>query len=216
MRFERGYLHVGSVFGAPIRLHWSIPIGAVVFGRFHFVPWFWTAFLALVLIHELGHAIMVRFAGARVVSIDAHGAGGVCWWDGDVSDIRRALIAWGGVFAQAIALAAAYAWLVFVGHPTTHFGAGFAGAFTDTNVWLIAINLVPIPGFDGAEAWPLFPAIVRALRERKTGARRIARTRARIAAEDELERLRELEEQSSPEVDEVVRRLFSKQRDRMK
>jgi Zn-dependent protease len=216
VRFENGYLHIGEVLGAPVRLHWSIPIGAVVLGRFRFVPWFWAAFLVLVLIHELGHAIMVRAAKARVLSIDAHGAGGVCWWQGDVSDIWRALIAWGGVLAQAVVLACAYAWLVFVGYPTTSIGAGFADAFTNSNLWLIAINLIPIPGFDGAEAWRLFPAIVRWRRERRTGKHRAARSFARIAAKDELDRLRQLEQQSSPEVDEVVRRLFEKERDRTK
>ena len=28
--------------------------------------------------------------------------------------------------------------------------------FIGTNLWLMAINLVPVPGFDGAEAWKLF------------------------------------------------------------
>jgi hypothetical protein len=27
--------------------------------------------------------------------------------------------------------------------------------FTRTNLWLIALNLLPVPPLDGAEAWPL-------------------------------------------------------------
>jgi hypothetical protein len=213
--FQNGYLHVGRLAGAPIRLHWSIPIGALVLGRFRFVPWFWVSFLVLVLVHEAGHALMVRAARARVVSIDAHGAGGVCHWEGSVSDIWRALIAWGGVVAQAVLLVGAYVCLAAFGPPHTEMSAGMADAFTDGNLWLMAVNLIPIPGFDGATAWPLFPALLRRWRARRAKkreqARAMARARAQLAAQDEIaKQVENVESAPNPEVDEMVERLFEK------
>jgi hypothetical protein len=226
LEFEHGYLYVGRLRGAPIRLHWSIPIGAVVLGRLQFVPWFWAAFLILVLIHEVGHALFVWAARARVVAIDAHGGGGLCHWSGDVSDVWRALIAWGGVVAQAVVLIAAYAARSLAGPPTTAMGAGIEYAFTEGNLWLITVNLIPIPGFDGASAWPLFPALARRWRERRRrglgpereanadrGAptrRALDQVREELAAHDGLDRLDEVEAPPDPLADELLNRVFKK------
>jgi Zn-dependent protease len=220
LAFEQGYLRVGRLRGAPVRLHWSIPIGAVVLGRFQFVPWFWASFLVLVLIHELGHAAFVWAAPARVVAIDAHGAGGLCQWEGEVSEIGRALIAWGGVVAQAVVLFVAYAVLFVVGPPTSAMGAGIGRAFTEGNLWLIAVNLIPIPGFDGASAWPLFPALARKWRERRQEERKRSQLRAKVvqklAAHDELERLDEVDAPPDPVADELLKRVFGKEPKRTK
>ena len=73
---EGGYFRIGRFGGAPVRIHWSAPIGAFAFCGFGFFPGAWAAFLLLILIHELGHAIMVRSFGLHVVSVDVHGLGG--------------------------------------------------------------------------------------------------------------------------------------------
>jgi hypothetical protein len=71
-----GYLTLGRWRTAPERVHWTLPVGALVFGQGRFVPGFWLGFLLLVLIHELGHAVLVRRYRHRVVSIDIHALGG--------------------------------------------------------------------------------------------------------------------------------------------
>jgi Zn-dependent protease len=209
LALHRGYLHIGRVLGAPVRLHWSIPIGAFVLGRFRFVPWYWAAFLVLVLVHELGHAAMVWGARARVVAIEAHGAGGICHWSGEVSEVRRALIAWGGVLAQALLLGATYLTLYFLGPPESALGLEIVDAFTESNLWLIAVNLIPIPGFDGASAWPLLPALARWVRERRADKRRrrakVERARAQVAKLDALD-----DPEADPVADELLRRVFEK------
>jgi len=158
-----GYLTLGRARGAPVRAHWSLPIGAFVFGQGHFVPGFWLGFFLLVLVHELGHAVLVKRYGHRVGSIDIHGLGGVCRWSGEPTAIDRARIAWGGVLAQAVAYGIAVAAIALAGPPETVFAAELASAFTTTNVWLIAINLLPVPPLDGAEAWKL-PGLLAARR----------------------------------------------------
>jgi hypothetical protein len=152
---RNGYLTLGRWRGAPVRAHWTLPVGALVFSQGRFVPGFWLGFFSLVLVHELGHAIMVRRQRQSVVSIDIHGLGGVCRWSGDPTAVARAWIAWGGVMAQGVALVAAYVLLAVAGPPETAFTGQLAYAFTSTNIWLIAINLIPVAPLDGAEAWKL-------------------------------------------------------------
>ena len=150
-----GYLTLGRWRGAPVRLHWTLPIGALVFGQGRIVPGFWLGFFLLVFVHELGHAFLVRRYRHRVLSIDVHALGGACRWSGDPTAIDRARIAWGGVLAQAVAYGVARAGLALAGPPETLFAAQLLDAFTTTNLWLIAINLIPVPPLDGAEAWKL-------------------------------------------------------------
>ncbi|HXU80315.1 MAG TPA: hypothetical protein VN914_02890 [Polyangia bacterium] len=178
MRFASGYLVLGQWGGAPVRAHWTIPFGAFVFGHLQFVPGFWLGFFLLILIHELGHAIVVRSQRCRVISIDVHGLGGLCQWSGSATPIGRARIAWGGVQAQLLALLFTLVLVEMFGRPTA-FSAQLVSAFTDTNVILILINLIPVPPLDGAEAWKLPGLLWRR-------GRRQAQQRRRTALEREL------------------------------
>ena len=156
--FQNGYWVVGRLRGATIRLHWSILVSAVVLSRFHWSPGFFVAYPCLILIHELGHALLVWRRGHTVVGVEASGFGGVCHWNGNASPFDEALIAWGGVLAQLAVYAATQLWLAFVGEPRTEFGWQVVSALTGSNLYLIAINLLPIPPLDGARAWRIFSA----------------------------------------------------------
>ena len=153
--FHSGYYTIARFKGAPIRLHWSIPFGALVFGRFQIIPGFWLGFVLLVLIHEMGHAVVVRACGLRVKAIDVHGLGGQCSYEGYPSQLRIALIAWGGVWAQLLLFTAVSIALMFF-RPQGAFAAELLYALTEANLYLAAINLLPIRPLDGADAWPLF------------------------------------------------------------
>lgn len=170
---KNGYLHIGTWRRIPIRVHWSTPVGMLLFGRFQFVPAFWLAFLLIVLLHEMGHAYVVRRVGAKVHSIDVLAIGGLCHWSGDVSPIARACIAWGGVWAQMILLAGTYLALAVHGWPTTLEMAQLAAAFTTTNIWMILFNLFPVRPLDGAEAWALFPLLKNRWQQRRAVARSV-------------------------------------------
>ncbi len=156
MIFRTGYLTVGRCYGAPLRIHWTTPIGAYVFTGADYVPGAWLGFLLLVLAHELGHAALVRAFRCRVVSIDVHGLGGVCSWQGSASEQQRASIAWGGVLGQLIILFTTPLW-ARIFDPASHpFVAQLVYALTTTNLIMILLNLLPIHPLDGAEAWRLF------------------------------------------------------------
>jgi Zn-dependent protease len=164
---ERGSLTVARLRAVPIRLHWTLPLGALLFSGFSFAPGSWLGFFLLVLLHELGHAAIVRAFRLRVVGIDITGFGGLCHWSGVATPTQRGAIAWGGVLAQAALLVVTTIALVVGGSPTSRFAGEMASVFTFTNLWLIGINLLPIPPLDGHEAWAF--------------ARRILRNRARSA-----------------------------------
>jgi len=153
---ESGYLKVGRFGGAPIRIHWTTPIGAFAFCGFAFVPAAWAAFVVLILIHEIGHAAFVRGFRLHLQSVDVHGIGGVCHYSGTTTPIRRALVAWGGVLGQAVLLAIALIARLFLPPTAAPWVAQVFYALIWTNLYIMAINLIPVPGFDGAEAWKLF------------------------------------------------------------
>lgn len=179
-----GYLRVGRVGGVPIRIHWATPVGLFVFTGFSVHPIAWAAFLFIIVIHELGHAALVKCYRLTVVSIDLTALGGECRWAGDATPIRESVIAWGGVLAQGLLLALAAALHLLV-------SSAILEAFVYANVYLIAFNLLPLPMLDGWKAWALFrwrnlrliPYLLR---------RRVLRARA-AALQAELDRLQERE-----------------------
>jgi len=154
--FRTGYVTVARPWGIPIQLHWSIPVGGFVFGRFQIVPGFGLAFFLLVLIHELGHAMLVRRYRLPIEAVQVHGLGGVCAYSGYPSALERSIIAWGGVLAQAVLLGATLGFVWAVGSPSSAFGRQMVHAFTWTNLIIAGINLLPIRPLDGAEAWKVF------------------------------------------------------------
>jgi len=150
---ERGYLTVGRLRGIPIRLHWTIPLGALLFSGFTFAPAFWIGFFLLVLIHELGHATVVRAYGHQVLKVDVTGFGGLCHWFGSASRMERGAIAWGGVLAQLGLYVATLLVLLLTGGAHARWSLELASVWTGTNLWIIGLNLLPFPPLDGAEAW---------------------------------------------------------------
>jgi Zn-dependent protease len=211
----RGFLTVFEGKRLVVRLHWTVPLGAFVIGQFRFVPGFWLGFFFVILIHELGHAAMVRACGARVRNVDLHGAGGDCSWDGTVTPVQRALIAWGGVLAQLVLFGVVVAWLR-VSPP--HFELGFATDFLDAcrtaNLWLIAFNLIPARDLDGVEAWKLFPLLWRRRNERGARARGARRSAvdARRKAAAEIAKLDAAEKAGAAdrEVDDMVAKILER------
>ena len=153
--FDRGWLTIAKFKGAPVRLHWTLPLGALVFGRFAFVPGFWLGFVLIVLAHELGHAVLARRQRLMVSSIDVHGLGGHCRFGGySMSEWQLAVVAWGGVLAQAIVLAIALPISLFA-PPMGGFVGQLLAALIDVNLMIALLNLLPIPGLDGSLAWKL-------------------------------------------------------------
>lgn len=151
-----GYFRVGRVAGVDLRLHWSVPAGAILFGGLSFEPVLWLAFLFVILVHELGHALLVRSLGFRVLGLELTGFGGHCRWRGNADALAHGWIAWGGVLAQLGLLLGTLAARAVFGAPESSWGAAVTYAFINVNLWIIGVNLLPFPPLDGARAWGLF------------------------------------------------------------
>ncbi|MFK7999131.1 MAG: hypothetical protein AB8H86_06020, partial [Polyangiales bacterium] len=76
--FSTGYLTLFHYRGVPVKVHWSFPLGALFLGGFTFRPGFWLGFFALIVLHEMGHAFLVRLRRLRSLEIMVHGFGGYC------------------------------------------------------------------------------------------------------------------------------------------
>ena len=151
--FSTGYLTLFRSRGVPVRIHWTAPLGALIFSSFQFRPGIWLGFLALVIVHEMGHAFLVRQRRLRSLEIMVHGFGGYCRHEvGSVYD--GAIIAWGGVLAQLLVLGLPTAALVYLGlWPESVFGRDIAYTFMRINLIMAAFNLLPVGGLDGQKAW---------------------------------------------------------------
>lgn len=207
---SRGWWTVGRLRGAPIRVHWTLPLGALMWSGFRFEPAFWLGFATLILIHELGHALLVLRYRLGLSEIALHGAGGYCAHERAGSRYEAALVAWGGVLAQLALFAAVQACYSLFGPPGSYQLAVFLGVFGYTNLWLAAINLIPIEPLDGAKAWPLIGML--AARSRNRARTRTATTRRRNV-QDELRALERIDtgnETPNQKTDRIVRELIQR------
>jgi hypothetical protein len=152
---QGGYLSFGRWRGVPIRVHVLTPLGALFFSGFRFEPGAWLGFFLLVLLHEMGHALLVMRYGLGVASIDVHAYGGACRWSGVATERQRSVIAWGGVIAQAVVFGLTVGFVTIAGPPRTLFARELVYVFTSTNLWLMLLNLLPFRPLDGAEAWKI-------------------------------------------------------------
>ena len=158
---RNGYVPLGDWNGVPVRVHWTAALGAAVFTGFRFAPAAWCAFVFLIFVHEVGHAVMILASGARVRSIDLVGVGGECRWTGHVTTVGRAAIAWGGVVAQLLLFVATWIAVEVLGRPADPAVVDVVRVFTTSNVLVIMVNLVPVPPLDGYEAWKRLAMVVR-------------------------------------------------------
>lgn len=214
--FDVGYLTVARWQGTPIRIHWSTPIGMLLFGRLQFVPGLWLGYLLIVTLHEMGHALLSRRQGLRAISIEIHAFGGQCRYGGaSISPWQRSVVAWGGVLAQVLVLAIALPIQLFAPLPPIAFVYELLHALVTINLMIMAFNLLPIPFFDGAEAWKIF-GLWRARQGRRVA--RAARDRVEVRPSVPRRRGRDDERLELGEVDqervrETVRRALSAARD---
>ncbi|MFO0597794.1 MAG: hypothetical protein U0228_21010 [Myxococcaceae bacterium] len=159
--------------GTAFKLHVTFPLGLLLLSGFTFDPLTWVTVTALVLLHEVGHLLVVRAVGGRSSEVVLTGFGGWCRWSGEVSPLGRAAIACGGIAAQLLVLVPALVLLELGLMPRGPVLDEVVFALTFRNAWLAAFNLLPVPPLDGAEAWRFPIELGRALRRRLTSHRNV-------------------------------------------
>jgi hypothetical protein len=136
------------------------------------------SWLAIIAVHEWGHAFVAARVGARVVSVKIGLLHGLCEHEQVHSRGHDILIAWGGVAAQVVV---AIPLLVlaesmgsdlpqWLGPPVTYLG-GYS-------LLIAACNLAPAPGFDGAKAWLFVPDLYYRVKSWRVARRAIRRAAA--------------------------------------
>ena len=85
----RGYVTVGRIQRVPVRVHLATPLGLFVFTQGSTNPILWAGFVFVVLVHELGHAVLVRRYRLSPLSIDINGIGGVCRYTGSATEVEE-------------------------------------------------------------------------------------------------------------------------------
>jgi hypothetical protein len=158
MTLPGGSITIAHVRGVPIRVHWTTPLGAILFTGFSLNPLVWIGYFLVVVIHELGHAAAVWSYGHEVVGIEVNGLGGRGEWAGDPTAKEDAVIAAGGVAAQTLLFLGALILLAVMG-PLPWLLDGIVHVFVTINLWIILVNLLPIPPLDGSRAWTLIPIL---------------------------------------------------------
>jgi Zn-dependent protease len=145
----------------PVLLHWSLPalgggislLPAMSDARISIFPGFLYITLALtllLLVHELGHALVARVYSVPIAGILISAYGGVCVvaeWPNTRG--KRLLFIAGGVLAQFALLVAATSVLLLVGAPASLWATCFAFVFVGLNAAYIAFNILPLRGNDG-------------------------------------------------------------------
>lgn len=188
-----GYVQIARFRGIPIRAHWTMPFLCLLWSGLRFAPGAWIGALFVVLLHELGHAYLARRHHLHVVEVMLHGLGGHCAYLGEPSPWQRAVVASGGVLAQAILLAIAlpaqYALTASAagGVSPPDFLWDLLYAWTWSNLGIAVFNLMPLGRLDGVEIWKL-PGLWLARRRRRALGREAASTRSSSASAPRVSR----------------------------
>jgi Zn-dependent protease len=100
------FTEIMEIKGVPVFAHWSVlVIGALVLigaiERPAETIAAWSSYFAVILIHECGHMVVAQRKGYQVLSIELYPILGFVRYQEPWSRYDRALIAWGGVAAQA-------------------------------------------------------------------------------------------------------------------
>lgn len=164
----RAGLKIFNYLGAPVNVHISV---VLVFIYFYMNGGIVTcimsgfAFIALMTIHEMGHAYFVRKYKHDLMEIRIYPILGACLYEYDERYTPETLIFAGGLLAQLVILAV---WLAIIGFISI-FGLNHLGytikpltnVFIDTNILLLILNSLPVPGLDGFELWKRFIMMIK-------------------------------------------------------
>jgi hypothetical protein len=165
---KRGYLINFTLFGTPVFIHWTFPVGGLFVAYFlgdlsPYTSFFMViSYTALVLIHEYGHVVMARKANLIIHGVVVAWAGGVCLIDLPRSNAQLLSIYAGGVLAQLVLFVITLPVMVLTKEVQSLAVHSFVFMFTVVNVVFVVINLFPGEGTDGRQIW----SVIRDIRNR--------------------------------------------------
>jgi len=163
----RDWIRLGRirVFGAPIYVHWTVLLALAVMLPFAFsnLPYtvlFMACYLAIIFVHEIGHAFVASRLGLEVDSIGVTILHGWCRFEAPDYEWDEVLVAWGGVGAQVILALPALAIFVALGDSDWGYWTPVIVFLGYLNLALAAVNLLPDEDLDGRIAWRVVPLLL--------------------------------------------------------
>jgi stage IV sporulation protein FB len=166
-----------QIRGVRVYAHWSVLlIGSVILlgaiERPAETLAAWTAYFGVILLHECGHMLAAQWKGCEVTAIELYPIHGFVRFREPWSRYDDAVIAWGGVVAQAAVAVPLLIWVGIFGF--TRFGAvnvaiGILGYYS---LAIAVFNLIPVSPLDGAKAWYLIPELIKRVRGGQTKPKR--------------------------------------------
>jgi Zn-dependent protease len=161
-----------SVFGAPIWVHWSVlvMVGLLLLVSLTspiYAMLSIASYLAIITLHEAGHAYLARRSGYRVTAIRLGLIHGSCEYEAPQHESEGVLIAWGGVAAQ---LCIAFPVLLIawaLGTRELYYFGPVVAFLGYVNLLVAFVNLAPAEGLDGKRAWRAIPLFFRWCRARR-------------------------------------------------
>lgn len=149
-------------FGAPVFVHWSVlaALGVLILFTLSnpaYAALFASAYLAVIVVHELGHALVARRLGYEVDSIGITALHGWCRCAAPDYEWHAVLIAWGGVAAQLVVAVPVLLLTLALGSRDWGLLTPIIIFLGYLNLVLVAVNLIPGDGSDGTIAWRIIP-----------------------------------------------------------
>lgn len=201
---------LGRWGGLPVTMHWTVLLA---------FPWLFlwmrdlvgaaigtVAFLLLLAAHEFGHVYAARWRRIPVYGINFSGMHGETS-RGHARTVKDdVLVAWAGVGAQVLVLAAAYGLWMLVGRAGSPLLATLASpvfvVWTQWNIFLMIVALLPIGPMDGHAAWKIIPLVRNSFRREPRSEKVVKLSAARR---------RQLNEDSERKASEIIERMKRKQ-----
>jgi Zn-dependent protease len=161
----RRWYYIGYLRKSEISLyaHWSVLLAVAILAASTIAAPLYAlvslgSVVALVLIHELGHAFIAHRLGYEVDELRFGLVHGRCSFEAPSTQLEESLIAWGGVAAQLCIAVPLLLLDVFWSGQLGLLGPvvlilGYWSLFT------AAFNLLPLRGLDGRLAWHVLPSL---------------------------------------------------------
>ncbi|APW36233.1 hypothetical protein RD110_02575 [Rhodoferax koreense] len=164
--------------GVPIYVNWSLPfLGAAIAylpakhaggsGVANYLAVL-LCLVTLLVLHEVGHAVVARICSLKVHAIVLSGYGGCC-----ISDVPRrlshaAFLAAGGLLAQLLVLVITIGFLLVDGSSQSIVVNSAVFALIGVNIVYMLVNLAPFQGSDGARLLVIAKQALSELRKRRS------------------------------------------------
>jgi len=174
-----------SAFGARFFVHWTVfaavaALALLGLGNPLHALIAIVSYLAVIVMHELGHAFVAHRLGCGVDEIGVTMLHGWCRCEAPEYEWEEVLIAWGGVAAQFLIAVPVLIVALILGDRDWGYFTLVIVFLGYLNLVVAAINLMPGPGTDGNVAWRIVPL----LKLRRRAAKAAKRTLRVIGKDD--------------------------------